>query len=258
MKYAIISDIHANLEALSAVLSFLKEEEIEKIFCLGDIVGYFSNPNECIELLRKNNVFSIAGNHDRVAVGLAKPIRFSERGRHAIEWTKRQLTPANREYLRNLPSFHRVDDLFILFHGALHPQPNEFEYLHFEPDLLRSFEKLERDYQPVNLGFFGHTHLSATYKLSGGVLTMTTTRELSLESNAFFLVNPGSVGKSHNYRDESPSLVLYDSMRQSLQFLRTPYDHSTATEKLHSNKLIPSPSLISRFIRKIRYQVNVA
>src|SRR6516164_3002616 len=113
MRYAIFTDIHANLEALEAVLARIdelaKEQPIDQIWFLGDLVGYGPNPNECIETLRKRTDVIIAGNHDWAAVGKIDLEEFSEAARISAEWTRDQLTDEHREFLINLPERLEID-----------------------------------------------------------------------------------------------------------------------------------------------------
>src|SRR5579863_8158562 len=103
MRYGIISDVHANLEALEAVLSELDGLGVDQLVCLGDIVGYGPSPNECCDLLQARDCMAIAGNHDEAAVTNAPAERFNSMASQAIAWTRRTLTSANREYLEALP-----------------------------------------------------------------------------------------------------------------------------------------------------------
>ncbi len=108
--YAVISDVHANLEALEAVLKELEREKVDKIFFLGDAVGYGPNPNECIELLKQKADIMIAGNHDWAAAGTADSGYFNPYARIAIEWTRKTLSAENRRFLHGLPLIERLSD----------------------------------------------------------------------------------------------------------------------------------------------------
>ena len=100
MRYAIICDVHSNLEALESVLEEIDRQRVDRIFHLGDIVGYNINPNECIEIFRERNIDSIMGNHDGAACGLDDPLWFNSAARQAVIWTRKELDPKNRDYLR--------------------------------------------------------------------------------------------------------------------------------------------------------------
>jgi predicted phosphodiesterase len=160
MRYAIFTDIHANLEALQAVLTKIdelaEEEPIEQIWFLGDLVGYGPNPNECIELLRARTDVIIAGNHDWAAVGKIDLEDFSEAARISAEWTAKQLTEENRDFLINLPE--RIEKgMCTLVHGS--PYGPLWEYLTSEVLAERSFEYFSSTYC-----FVGHTHVPVIFQ----------------------------------------------------------------------------------------------
>ena len=103
VRYGIISDIHGNLEALQAALGYLDSEGIDEYICVGDIVGYGANPNECVEIIRDLTDKVVVGNHDHAAVGLTDIAYFNPYARQAVLWTREVLTPRNRDYLTRLP-----------------------------------------------------------------------------------------------------------------------------------------------------------
>lgn len=160
MRYAIFTDVHANLEALEAVLAKIdelaQEEPIDQIWFLGDLVGYGPNPNECIKTLRARTDVIIAGNHDWAAVGKIDLEDFSEAARISAEWTAQQLTEEHREFLANLPERIEREDC-ILVHGS--PYGPLWEYLTSEVLAERSFENFSQRYC-----FVGHTHVPVIFQ----------------------------------------------------------------------------------------------
>jgi diadenosine tetraphosphatase ApaH/serine/threonine PP2A family protein phosphatase len=160
MRYAIFTDVHANLEALEAVLAKIdelaQEEPIDQIWFLGDLVGYGPNPNECITTLRARTDVIIAGNHDWAAVGKIDLEDFSEAARISAEWTAQQLTEEHREFLANLPERIEREDC-ILVHGS--PYGPLWEYLTSEVLAERSFENFTTRYC-----FVGHTHVPVIFQ----------------------------------------------------------------------------------------------
>lgn len=160
MRYAIFTDVHANLEALEAVLAKIdeiaQEEPIDQLWFLGDLVGYGPNPNECIETLRARTDVIIAGNHDWAAVGKINLDDFSEAARISAEWTARQLTEEHREFLINLPERIEQEDC-LLVHGS--PYGPLWEYLTSEVLAERSFECFSQRYCLV-----GHTHIPVIFQ----------------------------------------------------------------------------------------------
>ncbi len=252
MRYAVISDIHANLEALTAVLEKIDENRVDKILCLGDIVGYNANPNECLKIIRERNIKCIAGNHDTVATGSKKPTRFGQRGKKAIYWTRKQLTEENRKFLKGLHLFEMIDNRFLIVHGSLHPKPNEDNYLLTEAEVMKSLDALIKDYPEVKLCFFGHTHLSGTYEHHDGILSMTKSYNINLKPDVYYFLNPGSVGKSHNDGDPRASFIIYDSDIEIINFYRVMFDGSLSLERARQNGLLYEEGLIRTSTNRIR------
>lgn len=173
MRYAIFTDIHANLEALEAVLAKIdelaKDEPIEQIWFLGDLVGYGPNPNECIDALRERTDVIIAGNHDWAAVGKLDLEDFSAAARISAEWTAEQLTEEHREFLRNLPDRLEKGEC-TLVHGS--PYGPLWEYLTSEVLAERSFQ-----YFDTRFCLVGHTHVPVIFQ-QPDTLTNEPTRQL--------------------------------------------------------------------------------
>ncbi len=171
MRYAVFSDIHANLEALEAVLAKIDEiaqqEPIDEIWFLGDLVGYGPNPNECIEKLRERTDVIIAGNHDWAAVGKISLEDFSQAARISAEWTARQLTEEHREFLANLPEQLEFGEC-TLVHGS--PYGPLWEYLTSEVLAERSFQ-----YFSTRYCFVGHTHIPVIFQQPYDIFNMPTT-----------------------------------------------------------------------------------
>src|SRR5215469_76225 len=160
MRYAIFTDIHANLEALEAVLTKIdelaKEEAIDQIWFLGDLVGYGPNPNECIDLLRQRTDVIIAGNHDWAAVGKLDLEDFSAAARISAEWTAEHLTEEHRKFLRDLPVRLEKEEC-TLVHGS--PYGPLWEYLTSEVLAERSFQHFSTRFCLV-----GHTHVPVIFQ----------------------------------------------------------------------------------------------
>src|SRR3990167_5171143 len=117
LRYAIISDIHANLEAFRSVLGEIDVSNVDRVICLGDIVGYGANPNECVEIIKSRNIASFVGNHDKAACGITEPIGFNPAAMQAALWTRGKLTEGNKKYLRSLPEKDAIEG-FMIVHSA--------------------------------------------------------------------------------------------------------------------------------------------
>jgi diadenosine tetraphosphatase ApaH/serine/threonine PP2A family protein phosphatase len=222
MRYAIISDIHSNLEALNRVLEEIDKLHVNKTLCLGDIVGYGANPNECIEIIKERNVESIIGNHDIVACGKKEPYNFNPVARAAALWTRKELTPENGEFLYNLPHMKSVDD-FLIVHGAI-SDPDLYIFSSYEAG--DEFELMKKH----KVCFFGHTHVRTYYILTNDIGQLFD-YELNIEPNNKYLINPGSVGQPRD-GDPRASFLIYDGEDSFIKFIRLEYDINTAKRKI--------------------------
>lgn len=227
MKYGILSDIHGNLEALEAILEALGE--VDAYLCLGDVVGYGANPNECCARIREIAAVTILGNHDEVALGRMDLAWFNSFARFAAEWTISQLTPETRAFLEKLEPTARVGNL-TLAHGSLR---DPWAYITHPLEAQGDFECLKT---PV--GFFGHTHLAEYYwqRHPQGRVEMEEMVDggrVKLDPRYRYLINPGSVGQPRDGNWHA-SAVLYDSSTHQLQVLRVPYDLATAQAKMQA------------------------
>ncbi len=128
MRYAIISDIHSNLEALKAVLEDVGQQHVDKYICLGDIVGYGADPNECIQHIQRLTEHVVVGNHDHAAVGLSDISYFNAHARQAVMWTSKVLLSEHSRYLSSLPFTQQMNDLFFVMH-PLRPTLLELSFL---------------------------------------------------------------------------------------------------------------------------------
>lgn len=234
MRYAVISDIHSNLEALSAVISKIAGLKADRILCLGDIVGYNTNPNEVIDILKSEKAQCIIGNHDIVACGLREPEDFNPLARSAALWTREQLTKKNKIFLRNLPKELKVDDFFI-FHGSIHDTDR---YLLDKEDIKENFQRLEKLTGQPYIGFFGHTHVRTTFIYYRDLISVDLSFELSVSPSQKYLINPGSVGQPRDY-DPRASFLIYDTIEQKVTFYRTDYDIAACQDKIIKAGLPP-------------------
>ena len=230
MPYLILSDIHSNYEALGAVLEQARGR-YEKILCLGDVVGYGSDPNRVTEWVRSNAASVIRGNHDRACTGTDLLEYFNPAARASAFWTRGALSAENRSYLERLPSgplrVHesaaaRTD--FDLVHGS---PLDEDEYLVDVGDVREL-----SGYIDTKLTFFGHTHLQGGFLLAPrGVKRILPDRILELEHDYQYLINPGSVGQPRD-GDPRAAYALYSPEDRIIEYGRVPYDVGQAAAKI--------------------------
>lgn len=229
MRYAIISDIHSNLEALSSVLEAVSKLDVKKTICLGDVVGYNANPNECIALIKSHGVKCIMGNHDERAAGLADTSNFNQQAEAAIFWTRSVITDEGKEFLQNLPKFHKEGRSFLAVHGSMRSLD---DYIQCARDAARNFKLLDGDeFGGMNVCFFGHTHVAMAYLEVEGSVVLNMDNEIKVEKAGKYLVNPGSVGQPRN-RDPRASFVVYDTAERLITYHKVEYDITATAGKI--------------------------
>ena len=224
MRYAIISDSHANLEATSAVLSHIDKIGVDQIVNLGDVVGYNANPNECCDIMREREIPTICGNHDAVACGLEEPWGFNPVALSAAMWTREALREDNLEWLRGLPDTRKFGPLL-----AVHGSPsNRNSYLFSWEDVLPHIGYVEE--QGCRLCFFGHTHNPGIFS-KDGVYTVDDDSKFKLGDEKMFFVNPGSVGQPRD-GDPRAAFGLLDIKENEFELVRINYPVKQAADKV--------------------------
>jgi len=227
MRYLILSDIHANLEALEAVLA--TDDVADATLVLGDMVGYGADPNAVIERVRELPAATfIRGNHDKVGAGIESVRSFNHLARHAIEWTAAVLTPEHRLWLAELPKGPKVvDETVEICHGSPF---DEDVYIFDDLDAQRALATSRRQ-----LCLFGHTHLPAAFLANGEFDAIPVKRDLSfdltLERGVKYLVNCGAVGQPRD-GDWRAAFGVLDTGTSILTLKRVPYDVAAAQAKI--------------------------
>jgi predicted phosphodiesterase len=231
VRYLVLSDIHANLEALETVLGAAASRGYERVLVLGDLVGYGADPNAVVDRVRAlSPVASIRGNHDKVACGLEDPEGFNLVARQAIEWTHAALTSDNRAWLAALPAGPvLVGDFIEICHGTTF---DEDAYVFDELDALRSLEGAR-----APLCLYGHTHVPVAFRHGpGGLEIFVADREIetltvAIDADSRYLVNPGSVGQP---RDSNPraAFAIVDTTERTMDLVRVDYPIAAAQAKI--------------------------
>ena len=229
MRYLILSDIHANWEALQAVLADA-ESEYDRILCCGDVVGYGANPDAVAEWVRENVAHIVRGNHDKACAGLEDLDWFNPVARLSAVWTQQAMQAENIDYLRDLPRGpERVADFEILHGSPL----DEDEYVVSEQDAAQLAPYLDS-----KTLFFGHTHLQGGFLCHrNGVKRLPRVRSdaqaeiLELEPDLNYLINPGSVGQPRD-GDPRAAYALYEPKPHLVTLRRVAYDIAEAQKKI--------------------------
>ncbi len=234
MRILILSDIHANLEALEACLAAAPAHD--RVVNLGDIVGYGASPNEVVEHCRRLGGLFVRGNHDKAVSQLSGMEDFNPVAAEAVLWTRNALTPANLDWVNSLPQGPRqldeVEDLQFVHGSPL----DEDEYVITARDAVEPLLCSQ-----VTLTFFGHTHLQGSFALNGGQLDGThpayetvgqiEQRDFPLQPEQRYLINPGSVGQPRD-GDWRAAFAVFDTGSGMVTFCRAPYDLKTAQDRI--------------------------
>lgn len=225
VPHLILSDIHANLEALDAVLADANGN-YDRILCLGDLVGYGADPNAIVEWARKNAPVIVRGNHDKVCAGDDSLEHYSSGARFSTEWTREALTAENAKFLRNLPRGPLRYEDYDLIHGS---PIDEDEYLITPFDVAPL-----RPYLEAQTTLFGHTHVQGGFLVArGGVRQIVPNCTLELEPQHLYLLNPGAVGQPRD-GDPRAAYALYWPSEGHIEYRRVSYDISKAAEKIRA------------------------
>ncbi len=225
MKYAIIADIHANLEALEVVLEDIKGQKCTHYACLGDVVGYNANPKECLDIIRGMGIPCVKGNHDEMCSGEIDLEGFNPHAAQAVMWTRSQLTEDDRQWLKDLKYFRLVAN-FSIVHATL-DAPQRWGYVHEKLQAAASFT-----YQNTSVCFFGHTHVPLAF-IRDTMVRGGTYSKFKVEPGRKYFVNVGSVGQP---RDNNPKAgyVVYDLNEGTIELRRLDYDIAKAQAKIRA------------------------
>lgn len=229
MRIGILGDIHANLEALSAVIEAAQQEGVEAWVQVGDIVGYGPDPSACIDVVRDLGCVTCLGNHDAAALGMLDTSYFNAYAKAAVEWTRQQLRPRDLDYLRSLQLVVERPE-FTVVHGTMH-MPEHFGYVISQVEAVESL-RLQRTF----MCFVGHSHVPALYlQRSDGDVDWVCQSELEMSVAGFAkaLMNVGSVGQP---RDEDPraAYAIYDTASKVVAIRRVAYDIAAVQQKIRN------------------------
>ena len=229
MRYAIVSDIHANLEALEVVLDAIEQMDVDEVVSLGDVVGYNANPNECIRLIREHDIPTLMGNHDAVACGITDPVDFNPIARRAVLWTQETLTHEFAEYLRLQPEQRRLGEDACLVHGSMLHRDH---YLLSRYDIMENVNRMRIEQPEIRVLFFGHTHHQVAFSCDAEDHVSSISSQLfSLQDDECYLINPGSVGQPRDH-DPRAAFLLFDDEERRVEFIRLSYNIQACAKKV--------------------------
>jgi predicted phosphodiesterase len=226
--YGVIADIHGNREALVAVLEELERHGVTRVVCLGDVVGYNADPDECVALVRRRCAAVIAGNHDLIATGRLDFRRCSTKAEYALRQTRRELGFEPGAWLAALPAHHLVEERVVLVHGGVRDVQ---QYMVTSKHIAENAAFLRADFPAARVCFFGHSHEQKVYRVEAAVVEEISAPRVFLERESVYFVNPGSVDASRKRGPRLAECALFDSRRRSVEFLRLAYDSAAAEAK---------------------------
>jgi len=228
--YGVLGDIHGNREALIAALARLDAYGPEQLLCIGDIIGYNADSDECAAILRERGVVSIAGNHDLIGIGLLGVERCSNKAMHALKRTRRSLLPGTVEYLRSLPRSLPVEDRAVLVHGGVRDVQLYMTGLHH---IAENVAYLRADLPGRKICFYGHVHQQRVFEIGhgGDIRELPANGIVKLDPDHEYFVNPGSLDASRKPQPKFAEFALFDSGLLTIEFLRVPYDDALTEAK---------------------------
>jgi predicted phosphodiesterase len=224
--YGVVADIHGNREALAAAFAALASRAVERIVCLGDIVGYNADPDECVAMVRSRCAVSIAGNHDLIGLGRLDFRRCSNKAEYSLRQTRRILGRESAAWLAALPPHCVLEDGVVLVHGGVRDVQ---QYMVTPAHIGENAAFLKADFPGARLCFFGHSHEQKVYRVDGTQVREIAGERHTLQDGDLHFVNPGSVDASRKRSRKLAECAVFDSRLWTIEFLRVPYD-SAATE----------------------------
>jgi len=232
MRTCILTDIHANIEALEACIEASQSLSIDRYVCLGDTVGYGADPDACCDRIRKLAAFTVLGNHDAAVAGRMDYSYYYAAARDALDWTARQITPQNRAWLQKLP--YTRDEGQVLYGHASPRDPAAFEYVFA---LEQAEDLVVRAPRLAHLTFIGHSHLQRAFLLGQPVRDVWEER-LKIERGSTYLCSIGSTGQPRDY-DPRACFGVWDDATQIVEFHRAAYDAERTAQKILAAGLSP-------------------
>jgi diadenosine tetraphosphatase ApaH/serine/threonine PP2A family protein phosphatase len=231
MRIGIFSDVHANIEALTAVLDAFRSERIDKYVCIGDTVGYGASPNECCDIIRELAAFTILGNHDAAVAGRMDYSYYYDAARNALDMHARLLSPANMTWLKSLP--YQVQDGDVTFCHGSPVNLEEFEYIFSKEQAAQCLDMWN---ELSTVTFIGHSHLCKSFALTRTEVYEVVAEKFVIRPEHRYIISVGSVGQPRDY-DNRASYTIYDSDEKTFEFKRAAYDIDSAAQKIFDSEL---------------------
>lgn len=232
MKFLILSDIHSNFDALKSVLDFVKknyQNDFPEFICLGDVVGYGAEPNECLDTVFSLTERILLGNHECGVLGKTNIGFFNYSAKESILWTKKVIKKEYFEKLKKLNYTFSLEE--FKFSHSTFQNPSYWNYITSIYEAEDEF-----DYQDFKILFIGHTHIPVVYEKNEDNVKIIQPKDLKIEKKSRYIINVGSVGQPRD-GDSRSSFVLFDTENMVVKFHRVEYDIKSAMKKINDRKL---------------------
>ena len=227
--YGVLGDIHGNLEAFLAVLDALDAQGIRRFLCVGDVVGYNADPDECVALVRERGMTCIAGNHDLIATERLGFERCSNKAMHSLKRTRKRLEPETARFLRQLPDSLGIDDRVALVHGGVRDVQ---QYMTQPRHFVQNAAYLREDFPGRNVCFFGHTHDQKVVEIDGDtVRELPIDGRVPLRDDRLYFVNAGSVDASRKRLQKLAEYAVLDTAAMTVEFFQLSYNDALTESK---------------------------
>jgi diadenosine tetraphosphatase ApaH/serine/threonine PP2A family protein phosphatase len=231
VRFAILSDVHANLEALAEVERAIVDRGVDQVACLGDVVGYGASPNECCDILRRLAGVVLLGNHDAAVAGRMDYAFYYDAARHALDWTAKNLR-ADLEWLGSLPYAHRIGEVGFSHGSPIRPEAYDYILASEQAAELLPFVD-----QLPEVTFIGHSHLTKVFALqAGSEVVEVSGRKFRLRPGYKYIVTVGAVGQPRDY-DNRACFVVHDTEERTVEYVRVPYDIETSAQRIFAAKV---------------------
>jgi diadenosine tetraphosphatase ApaH/serine/threonine PP2A family protein phosphatase len=226
MRIAVISDVHSNIEALTEVLRVADAQRVDRVVCLGDVVGYGASVNECCELVRTECEVSLLGNHDAAVAGRMDYSFYYDAARHALDWSAGVITDENHAWLKSAPFTYRIGDVGFC-HGSP-VDPRAYEYI-FALEQARELTPFVAHLPEVT--FIGHSHLCKAFAIGNGEVSDVVAQKFGIRRGYRYIISVGSVGQPRDY-DNRACFVVCDTDARTVEYHRVEYDIESSAQRI--------------------------
>jgi putative phosphoesterase len=226
MRIAIISDVHSNIQALTEVVKVIERARVDRVVCLGDVVGYGASPNDCCDAVKKLAEVTLLGNHDAAVAGRMDYSFYYDAARHALDWSASVLSSENMSWLRSLPFSYRIGEVGFCHGSPLEPRAYEYIFA-----LEQARELLPHVKQLPEVTFIGHSHLCKAFAIGNEEVNDVVAQKFGIRRGYKYMISVGSVGQPRDY-DNRACFVIHDTDARTVEYHRVEYDIEASAQKI--------------------------